>query len=123
MAKPLVQIDDALENGELDMNLTANAVHMDRFTAKNVQAQLAFTNNDINVAKVSLDHADGKLNLSANIHQVNGSYHQATTKLSLDHVDIQKLFFAFKNFGMQSLSSTNLHGTFLYERQFADEHK
>lgn len=110
MAKPVVQLDDALQNGTLSMNLKANAVHMSKFTAKNVEAQLGFTNNDINVAKVSLQHADGTLNLQANVHQVNNSYHEASTKLLLSNMNVQKLFYAFNNFGMKGLTSNNLRG-------------
>ena len=110
MAKPVVQLDDALQNGTLDINLKANAVHMSKFTAKNVEALLSFTNNDITVTKVSLQHADGTLSMQANIHQVNNNYHEASTKLLLNHINVQKLFFAFSNFGMKGLNSTNLRG-------------
>ncbi len=109
-AKPLVQVDDVLQNGTLDMNLKANAVHLSHFTARNVEAQLGFVNNDINIAKLSLLHADGRLNMNANIHQVNDNYHEASTNLLLDNINVQKLFYAFNNFGMQSLHSENLRG-------------
>ncbi len=109
-AKPAVQIDDVLQNGTLNMNLKANAVHMNKFKATNVEALLGFTNNDIDIAKVSLQHADGRLNIKANIHQVNNNYHEATTNLLLDNINVQKLFFAFDDFGMQSLRSRNLKG-------------
>ncbi len=109
-AKSLVQLDNALQNGTLDMKIKANAVHMNRFTAKNVEAELGFVNNDINVAKVALQHADGTLNMQANIHQVNNSYSQASTKLLLSNINVQKLFYAFNNFGMAGLTSNNIRG-------------
>ena len=110
-ARSLVQLDDALQNGTLTMHLKANAVHMNRFTARNVDAELGFKNNDINVAKVSLLHADGNLTMQANIHQVNSNYHEASTKIMLNNINVQKLFYAFNNFGMKGLTSNNLTGT------------
>ena len=110
-AKPTVTLDDALQNGSLEMKIKANAVHKDRFTATNVIADLGFINNDINVAQVSLNHADGTLNIQANIHQVNNSYSTATTKLLLSNINVQKLFYAFNNFGMAGLTSNNIRGT------------
>ncbi len=109
-ANSLVQLDDALQNGTLDMNLTANAVHLNRFTARNVVARLGFKNNDINVTQVSLQHADGTLKMEANVHQINNNYHEASTKLLLDNINVQKLFYAFNNFGMTGLTSSHLRG-------------
>ncbi len=111
MARPAVQLDDALENGTLNMNLKANAVHMNRFTARNVQANIAFKNNDMEVEKVSLQHADGRLTMNARIHQVNDNYHEASTNVNLENINVQKLFYAFNNFGMTGLTSDNLRGT------------
>ncbi len=110
-ASQLVLLDDALQNGTLNINLKADTVHMDKFLARNVVAQLGFKNNDINVAKVSLLHADGSLNMQAKIHQVKENYNQANAKLTLQNINVQKLFYAFDNFGMKGLTSNNLTGT------------
>ena len=109
-AKPLATLDDALQNGTLDMKIKANAVHKDRFTATNVIADLGFVNNDINVAQVSLNHADGTLNMQANVHQQSNGYNQASTKLQLNNINVQKLFYAFNNFGLAGLTSNNIRG-------------
>ena len=110
-ARQLVLLDNALQNGTLNINLKADAVHMDKFSARNVQAVLGFKNNDINVAKVSLLHADGSLNMQANVHQVKDNYNEANAKLTLQNINVQKLFYAFDNFGMKGLTSRNLTGT------------
>lgn len=110
VAKPAVQIDEALENGTLNLVLQATAVRMKRFKASNVQARITFDNNNMNVEKVSLQHADGKLTMDARVEQVNNNYNAASTNLYLDNINIQKLFYAFDNFGMQSLTSDNIRG-------------
>ncbi len=109
-AQGLVRLDDALENGTMDMSLKANAVHLNRFTARNVEGEMSFTNDDINVNNLSLQHADGTLKMQANVHQVNSSYHEASTKVSLSNINVQKLFYAFNNFGLTGLTSNNLTG-------------
>jgi hypothetical protein len=56
------------------------------------------------------NHADGKLTMDAKVHQVNEHYNDASANINLENINVQKLFYAFDNFGMQSLNSTNLHG-------------
>ena len=109
-AKSLVQLDDVLQNGTLNMSIKANAVHLNRFTARNVEAQASFTDNDITISKVALQHADGTLTMQANIHQVSDTYHEASTHILLNHINVQKLFYAFNNFGLTGLTSNNLTG-------------
>jgi len=109
-AKPAVQIDNVLENGTLDLVLQANAVHLKHFTASNVQARIAFENNDMDIQKVSLQHAGGSVTMDAKVHQTSSNYNTATANLNLDNINIEKLFYAFDDFGMQSLNSTNLRG-------------
>ncbi len=108
--KSLVQLDDALQNGTLDMNLKANSVHLNRFVARNVEGQVNFNNDDINITKVALQHADGTLNMQANIHHVSDTYDDASAKVVLSHINVQKLFYAFNNFGLQGLTSKNITG-------------
>ncbi|MDQ2753299.1 MAG: hypothetical protein M3R72_09795 [Bacteroidota bacterium] len=110
-ARQLVLLDNALRYGTLNINLKADTLHMDKFWAHNVQATLGFKNNDINVAKVSLLSADGSVNMQANIHQVRENFHQADANLSLQSINIQKLFYALDNFGMKGLTSLNISGT------------
>lgn len=117
VARPAVQLDDVLENGTLEMRLKANALHMKRFTANNVQANVSFNDNDMDIRNVSLQHADGRLKMDAKIHQVSPNYHQATANLNLNHLNVQKLFYAFNNFGMISLTSDKIRGSFSSDMQ------
>src|SRR4051794_15832614 len=112
VAKPAVQIDDVLENGTLNLVLQANAVHLKHFTANNVQGRIAFANNDMDIQKVALQHADGRLTMNGKVHQVNEHYNDASANLNLENINIEKLFYAFDNFGMQSLNSSNIRGIF-----------
>ena len=108
--KPAVQIDSVLENGTFNLVLQADAVHLRHFTATKVQARIAFDNNGMDIQKVALQHADGRLTMDTKVRQVNEHYNDASANINLENINVQKLFYAFDNFGMQSLNSTNLRG-------------
>jgi hypothetical protein len=104
------KVDDFLNEGDLQLNLKANHVNMKNFNADNVVAQLAFHPNEWNIEKLTLLHAGGSMSVTGNVHQVNASYNQANTKLTVQNVDVSKLFYAFDNFGLDNLTYHNLRG-------------
>jgi len=109
-AKPAVQIDEILENGTLNLVLQADAVHLRHFTANNVQARIAFDNNGMDIKKVALQHADGRLTMDTKVRQVNDHYNDASANINLENINVEKLFYAFDDFGMKSLNSSNIRG-------------
>ena len=104
------KVDDLLNEGDLQLNLKANHLNMKNFNADNVVAQLAFYPTEWNIEKLTLLHAGGSMSVSGNVHQVNGAYNQANTKLAAQNVDVRKLFYAFDNFGLDNLTYHNLRG-------------
>ncbi len=103
-------IDNAVENGDLFVNLKAQKLSLHNFVASNVTANIAFTNTDWEVTQASLQHADGNLNLTAKVHEVNDELHQAIIQTNLQHINIKKLFYAFDNFGQTGITYKNLKG-------------
>jgi hypothetical protein len=103
-------IDDAVERGNLLLNLKANKIILHNFLANNVVANALFTDNDWEIQKASLQHADGNFNLTAKLHQVNDAYQTASMQMDLSHINIQKLFYGFDNFGQTSITSANIKG-------------
>ena len=110
MAAVASKVDDILNEGSLEMNLKANHVKLKNFTADNVQAQIFFQGNDWQVQRANLLHAGGSLAISGSMRQVNTNYHQAASKLVAQNVDVRKLFYAFDNFGLRTLSYQNIRG-------------
>lgn len=104
-------VDNAVENGDVFFGLTAKKVSLNKFTASNVTANLLFQNNDWEVQKAYLQHADGSFNLTAKVHQVSDDYHQASIQTNLQHINVKKLFYAFDNFGQTGITANNLQGT------------
>lgn len=110
IAKPAVQIDNVLENGTLTLVMQADAVHLKHFTANDVHGRIVFDNNDMDVQNVQLQHAGGRLTMDAKVHQVNEHYNDASANINLENINVEKLFYAFDDFGMKSLNSGNIRG-------------
>ncbi len=104
------QMDDILAKGTLQLQLKADNLVLDKFQAKEVNSNISFQDNKWKIQDVSLLHADGKMAMSGNIQQQNKYSSDAAMKMKLDNIDVQKLFYAFDNFGLNTLSSTNLKG-------------
>jgi len=103
-------IDNAIENGNLFINLKTQKLSLHNFTVNNVTAIAVFTNDDWEIKQASLQHADGNFNLTAKVHQVNDELHQANMQVNLQHINVKKLFYGFDNFGQTSITSNNLKG-------------
>ncbi len=105
-------IDNAVENGDLFINLKAQQLSLNNFKASNANAVLLFTNKDWEIQKAFLQFADGSFNLAAKVHQANNISHQVNAQLDLQHINVKKLFYAFDNFGQTSLTAKNINGIF-----------
>jgi hypothetical protein len=103
-------IDNAVENGDLFVNLKAQQLFMHHFQASNVTANVAFKNNDWEIKQASLQHADGNVSLTAKLHQVNNEFDQVNAQADLEHINIKKLFYGFDNFGQTGITYENLEG-------------
>ena len=110
LASTVSTIDNAVENGNLLLNLKANKVTLHHFLANNVVANVLFTDNDWEIQKAALQHADGNFNLTAKLHQVSDAYQTASMQMDLSHINIQKLFYGFDNFGQTTITSSNIKG-------------
>jgi hypothetical protein len=110
LASAANSIDNAVENGDLYINLKAQQLSLNNFKASNATAILLFTNNDWGIQKAALQFADGSFNLTANVRQLNNTAHQVNVQIDLQHINVKKLFYGFDNFGQSSLTSKNLSG-------------
>jgi hypothetical protein len=110
LAATASSIDNAVENGNLFININAKQVQLHNFRANNVVANIFFKDDDWEIRKASLKHADGSFNLAAKVHQVNDVFHQASAQINLQHINVKKLFYGFDNFGQTGITYKNLKG-------------
>lgn len=103
-------VDNAVENGDILISVKADKVSLHHFTANNVMANIHFKENDWEIQHASLQHADGNLDLTATLQQLQNGYHRANAQINLQHINIKRLFYGFDNFGQSGITYNNLKG-------------
>lgn len=103
-------IDNMMDHGALAVNIKAAKVQYNKFTGENLNGNIVFANENMYLNNISINHANGKLDITGNILQTASS-NLATTKVNMQNVDVKKIFAAFDNFGQDGIQSDNLQGT------------
>lgn len=103
------KIDNALDHGQLKIQLNAGSIHFKNFNGRNLKGLVAFYGNDVQLSGVSIDHAEGNMVLDAKISDL-GVLHSTAAQVKLNNVDVAKVFKAFDDFGQDGISAQNLRG-------------
>ncbi|SFE53751.1 AsmA family protein [Chitinophaga sp. CF118] len=103
------QLNVMLNSCNVNLQVLVDKVSYSNFTAQQVKADLALSQEDILLRKISLLHAGGSIQLNGVIKQAGGN-NRFKINTDISNVHIDQLFYAFNDFGMKSLSSKNLKG-------------
>lgn len=103
------EINDLFEKSNVDMKLRVDKLYYNRFLATNVKADILLTDAKIVLKNAGLQHGGGTLTLNGNLVP-KGKLNEFKLDAAVNNVDINKFFYAFKNFGMETLQSKNLSG-------------
>jgi hypothetical protein len=103
------QLEVVMESCNVNMRITLDKLNYRRFEAQRVVAAVSLTQTDILLRQISLAHAGGSLQLNGSIHP-QGNNNRFKLQATVNNVHIDQLFYAFENFGMQTLTSRNLKG-------------
>jgi hypothetical protein len=103
------QLNVMLSSCNVNLKVAVDKLNYSRFTAQQVKADLSLSQTDILLRKISLAHAGGSIQLSGVVQQ-DGNNNRFKINTDIGNVHIDQLFYAFNDFGMQSLSSKNLKG-------------
>ncbi|HEX8562827.1 MAG TPA: AsmA-like C-terminal region-containing protein [Flavobacterium sp.] len=102
-------INTLFEKSNVEMTLKVDKLYYGNFYATHVVANLFLDDVGIAVKNAGLKHAGGTVTLNGTlIQKTNGSRYNLNAIVR--HVDISKFFFAFDNFGLESLKRENLKG-------------
>ncbi len=102
------------EKSSVAMNFQVDKIYYNKFSATNAKADILLSETGISVKNATVNHAGGIVKLDGSMLQ--GEKHNTfSMNTNVSRVDIQKFFYSFNNFGMESLSSKNLKG-FLYSK-------
>ncbi|MEO8413575.1 MAG: AsmA-like C-terminal region-containing protein [Ginsengibacter sp.] len=108
--KASTSIDNALDQGSLHVNLRAAKLSYKKFEATDVRANVSLLQDSYVINNVSMNQGGGHINLSGSLVLQKENYHQAKVKVSMDNVDVNKVFTAFGNFGQDGIQAQNLEG-------------
>ena len=102
------------EKSNVAMNVQVDKLYYNKFFATDVRANVLLSQTGIAVKNAHITHAGGFIDVDGSL--VQG---KTTNKFAINavvkNVNIEKFFYAFNNFGMESMSSENLKG-FLYSK-------
>lgn len=110
LRKVATSIDEALDQGRVNVNLRASRLLYKKFEATNAIANVSLLQDRYTINKVSMDHAGGHMDLSGSLLPLRENYHQAKVDVLMDNVDVNKVFAAFNNFGQDGIKAQNLEG-------------
>ncbi|MGF1925320.1 MAG: AsmA-like C-terminal region-containing protein, partial [Bacteroidia bacterium] len=103
------QLAAVLEAAKVNIQLNVNRAVYKRFVADNLSASISMLSDGIYFDKINVSHAGGNLNLKGNIKQ-SGTINKFSINSVISKVDVKKFFYAFDNFGQNSITSQNLKG-------------
>jgi len=95
---------------KLNVNLRADKFEIEKFKAENVTCEIISNYPYFITQNLSMDAMEGKFKgwMQFDLHNLNNI--SCTSKLTLEQVNINKLFYQFENFGQSSILSDNLYG-------------
>jgi len=104
------KIDRVLNDGIINVKLNSDELRYKKFVATNVTADISLLQNQYLINKVSMQQASGSIALSGSLVDKKINFHQANILATLTNVDVNKLFYAFNNFGQSGIGAENIAG-------------
>lgn len=105
------QLNTMLDKGRVEMAMTIDQLHYNKFTGTNVTAGITLSEAGIALKDVSLKNGGGSVKLSGNVSQI-GKVNRFALNTTVANVNIRDFFYSFDNFGLKALTSKNLRGNF-----------
>ena len=105
------KIDRLFDDCNAYLTIRADKLIYKNFSATKVKGKLSLTNEMLRLDNFSLEHAGGILSVNASSKD-NGNASDLFLQSKMKNVNIKELFSSFNNFGMESLTSKNISGSF-----------
>jgi uncharacterized protein involved in outer membrane biogenesis len=109
MTRVTRQLDVMLGSCNVNLSVQLDKLIYQRFMAQQVKADLSLTQSAIRLQEIALSHAGGTIRLNGNVQQ-GGNNNRFKINTDINNVHVDQLFYAFNDFGMQTLNSKNLRG-------------
>jgi len=109
LAQTLTEFTKLLETANFNLTLNAKQLIYKKFYANNLLAKMDMNDNFVNLKDIKLQHAGGSMDIQG-ILRNDPTSNPFSFKSQLKNVNVSKIFYAFNNFGMQSLTDKNIEG-------------
>lgn len=103
------QLNTVLDAAQLDLQLKVKQAVYHKFVANNITASIAMKGNSVFFNKINVAHAGGQISFNGKIQQL-GNVNKMSFAANINRVSIKEFFYAFENFGQQSITNKNLNG-------------
>ncbi len=103
------QLSAALEASKVHLQLNVKKAVYHKFVARNLNAKISMIGNGVYFNKIGVQHADGYVNFSGKVEQL-GTINKMQLNANIAKVSVKEFFYAFDNFGQQSVTNKNLKG-------------
>lgn len=110
LAKTSAQIDHLVRQADFNLKVFADKVIFKKVVATHVAADLILANEDWLIKNIRLQHGGGSIGLSGFLKEKSAGEYNAQLAANLINVDINKVMYAFDDFGQQAISYQNLQG-------------
>ncbi len=104
------QLNTVLEAAKVQLNLKVDKAVYNKFIARNVTASVLLKGNTAYLNKIDVVHAGGQASINGTITQM-ATVNKMKLNAKISKVNIKEFFYAFDNFGQQSVTNKNLLGT------------
>ncbi|MFT4203294.1 MAG: AsmA-like C-terminal region-containing protein [Chitinophagaceae bacterium] len=112
LASSQMQIDELLQKGEFRLNIHSKEIKYSNFAATNFESNIVFKDHEWDLKKFAVNHAGGTIRMTGVVNRLPNGNNKTKLNLDMQQVQLDKLLYAFDNFGVNGLSHKNLKGTF-----------
>jgi hypothetical protein len=99
-----------LQQSNMQLHVNVKQLQYNHFSAGNILGDVTLTENEMSFKNISLNHSGGSLSANV-ITNTSGNLTPFQLQGTINNVKIDKLFYAFDNFGQTTLSPQNLAGS------------
>ena len=104
------QIDEVVQQANFHLHVKADKLSFKKFAASEANAIIDIVNEQLLIKNISLKHGGGSMDISGEMKEKNSTFYSSFIKLNMKEVDINKVMYAFDDFGQTGISYRNLRG-------------
>ena len=103
-------IDQLYKKLELEIAFNIKQFLNKDFKSENLTGKILLSNNKLQAKEVKMKFADGQIDFSVSLNQLQKKINPFTLTAKVKNADIQKFFYSFNNFGQAGIRHDNLSG-------------